>query len=458
MNEKPSEDDATRAPDDLFRRFASLSTWNILANITVPLSGLVDAAMLGHLDEIRFLAGVALGAIVFDFVFWTFGFLRMATTGLTAQAVGRRDDLAMQRVLQRSAVLAVVAGLGILALRGPLGDLAFGLLSGDAGTEAAGLDYYRARVLGAPAALLNFVFLGWFLGREESRIALAMTVTANLVNIGLNYLFILRFGWAAEGAGLATMASQYAMLVVALALYYRRRHGADWNWSSILDRGGFRAMFGLQVDILVRTLFLVSSFAVFTDFSARMGVAVLAANTLLLRILTFAAFFIDGAAFAVESLAGIFLGAGQHHQLRRLVRLSLGTGLACAGVFAAAVVLFPSTVLGLLTSHGDVVALGAEYSAWMVPVLLLGSLSYIFDGLFLGLTAGRTLRNAMVFSAGLVFFPLALWALAQNNPHRLWLALAAFMLARVLTLGWASRRLPGIGTAGSTPGSTGATA
>ncbi|MCG8461160.1 MAG: MATE family efflux transporter [Holophagales bacterium] len=425
----------------LLRRFASLSAWNILANVTVPLVGLVDAAMLGHLDDIRFLAGVALGALVFDYVFWTFAFLRMATTGLTAQASGRRDPAEMHRVLQRSVVLALGAGFLLLALRVPIGNLAFGLLSGDPGAEAAGLDYYRARVLGAPAALASFVFLGWFLGREESRVAMILTAAANLVNIALNYVFILRLGWAAEGAGLATMVSQYLMLALALAFYWPRRQGADWSLGSIFDPRAYRSMFVLQVDILVRTLFLVSAFALFTDFSARLGTAILAANTLLLRILNFAAFFIDGAAFATESLAGVFHGAGQGEMLRRLVRLALGTGLAFGALFAALVAGAPGTVLAWLTSHAEVVALGTEYRLWMIPVLLLGSLSYIYDGLFLGLTAGRVLRNAMIVSALGAFLPASLWALHQRDPHLLWAALAIFMLARVLTLGRAARHL-----------------
>ncbi|MEM1205473.1 MAG: MATE family efflux transporter [Acidobacteriota bacterium] len=413
----------------------------MLANLTVPVAGLVDAAMLGHLDDIRFLAGVALGAVVFDYVFWTFGFLRMATTGLTAQATGRRDAVEQHRILQRSLVLAAGAGFAILLLRGPLAHLAFGLLSGDPGTEAAGLDYVLARIWGAPAALANFAFLGWFLGREESRIALAMTAVANVVNVVLNYVFILRLGWAAEGAGWATMASQYAMLAVAVACYLPRRGGVGWSWGEVLDGQRWRAMFSLQADILVRTLCLVSSFALFTDISARLGAEVLAANALLLRIVTLAAFMIDGAAFAVESLAGIFLGAGNRSALRRLLRLALLTGAAFAALFVVPMALAPEPVLGLLTSHGDVVQRGASYALWLVPVLLVGSAAYIYDGLFLGLTAGRTLRNSMLVSAVGVFLPLAWLALRAGDPHLLWGALAAFMVARTATLAWASRRL-----------------
>ncbi|MEM1179831.1 MAG: MATE family efflux transporter [Acidobacteriota bacterium] len=429
------------APDHgLGGRFARLSALNILANITVPLTGLVDTAMLGHLDDIRFLAGVALGSLVFDYVFWTFGFLRMATTGLVAQAVGRRDAREIEAILRRSLVLAAAAGAAILLLRGPLGAAAFALLSGDAGAEAAGLDYYGARVWGAPAALANFVFLGWFLGREESRVALVMTLVANVANVALDYLFIIHLDQAAAGAGYATMLSQYLMLTVAVVFYWRRRRPAD-NRRLFTDLVPWKSMFGLQRDIMVRTLFLVSTFAVFTDFSARLGTDTLAANALLLRWVTLAAFFIDGTAFAVESLAGVLHGAGARRAFGRLLTMAFQSAAAFGAAFAFAAILFPAPLLGTLTSHAEVISLGSSLRWWLLPVLLFGSAAYVLDGLFLGLTEGRSLRNAMASSAILGFGPMAWLALHRQDTHLLWAALASFMCARVLTLGLAWRRL-----------------
>ncbi|MEM6796204.1 MAG: MATE family efflux transporter [Acidobacteriota bacterium] len=437
-----SPSSAQPADHDLRARFFRLSALNILANLTVPVVGLVDAAMLGHLEEIHFLAGVALGTVVFDFVFWSFGFLRMATSGLTAQAVGRRDSAEIEAILRRSLVIAAGAGLALLALREPLGSLAFTLLSGDAATEGAGLAYYHARVLGAPAALANFVFLGWFLGREESGVALWMTLSANLVNVVLDYVFILHLDWNAAGAGLATMISQYVMLAVALVFYWPRRfRGEGLEIRSVFGVSRWASMFGLQRDIFFRTLFLVGTFALFTNFSARFGTEALAANTLLLRLIALAAFFVDGAAFAIESLAGILRGAGLDASLRRLLRLGLNSGFAMAGFFVAAVGLFPSAILGLLTSHASVIDLAAGLRGWLIPVLLIGSAAYILDGLFLGLTAGRPLRNAMIFSAALGFLPLAWVAIELESLQVLWAALSGFMLLRVVTLSWLSRPL-----------------
>lgn len=431
----------------LSRRFFRLTFYNILANVTAPLVGLVDVAMLGHLAEIRFLAGVALAGVIFDVLYWTLAFLRMGTTGMTAKAYGRfragrasADEVGF--ILVRFLLLAaIIAGL-LIALRSPLGELAFGLLSGQPEVEAAGRDYYDARILGLPAVVGNLVLMGWFLGREESRRLLLMTAIANLVNVGLNYLLIFHLGLAARGAGLASAVSQYLMLAVAVWLYARGREKVAWSWPRILNRKRWHAMAHLNRDILIRTLLLVASFAIFTNVSAILGVALLAANTLLLRILTLAAFLIDGAAFAIESLAGNLQGAGQRLELRRLVRLGLGSGIGFTIPIIAALLLAPRTVLGLLTSHAEVVDLGTTYRGWMVPVLLFGAVAYIYDGLFLGLTEGPALRNAMLISTVVAFLPCALLALQLRNPHLLWLAMAAFMLARGLTLERARRALP----------------
>lgn len=421
------------------RRFFRLTFLNILANVSVPLAGLVDTAMLGHLDDIRFLAGVALASVIFDLLYWSFGFLRMGTTGVTAQALGRGDAAEVHLTLYRGVAFGVAAGLALWLLRSPLEDLGFFLLSGEAGVEAAGRDYFGARIWAAPATLVNFAFLGWFLGREESGRALALTLTAALSNVGFNYLLIVRLGWAALGAGVATALSQVLMLGLALGLFFHRSGRVPWRWPQVLDRERLAAFFRLNRDILLRTLCLVGAFAVFTNFSSILGTGVLATNAILLRIQSLAAYLIDGAAFATESLVGIFRGADRPRDLRRVIRLAMATGVAFALVFLAGLAAAPTRVLGLLTSHGDVVAAGRTFAVWLWPVLVLGAVAFVYDGLFLGLTAGRALRNTMLLSSLGVFLPLAMWAVVRDSNHLLWLAMAAFMAARAATLGWAAR-------------------
>ncbi len=428
-------------PRPLHRRYFRLAAINIAASVTVPLAGLVDTAILGHLGEIRFLAGVALASILFDYVYWTFGFLRMATTGTTAQAVGEEDARGVYLTLYRGVFLALVIGGALLMLQVPIRALGFAFLAGTEGVEAAGIAYYSARIWAAPATLCGFVLTGWFLGREESGRVLVMTVVANLANVVLDYVFILQLELDAYGAGLATAISQYLSLAVGLVLLWNVGRPPTWAWTEVLDRPGLSRLMLLNRDILLRTLGLITTLALFMNFSSVLGTTVLAANAILMRVQYLASYFIDGAAYATESLAGIFRGRADPTSLRRLLRLSLAVGFVCALGFALLVVVAPTLLYPLLTSHDDVVGLAARYGWWLVPVLFFGSAAYIYDGFFLGLTEGRVLRNSMLFSTLVVFLPIASWAAARANADLLWLAMLSWMVARSLTLGWAGERV-----------------
>jgi len=295
------------AGDSLYSDFFRLSFFNVLSNVTVPLAGLVDTAMLGRLPDIRFLAGVALATILFDYIYWSFGFLRMATTGTTAIALGRRNEQEAFEILYRSGTIALSVGALILVFQAPLREIGFALLTGSEGVELAGRDYFSARIWAAPFTLANFVLLGWFLGRAEGGRALVMTIAANVTNIVGDYILILRMGFDARGAGWATAAGQVVMFVVGLALLPRLH---AWNWRRILDRDALLATFRMNRDILIRTVLLLSAFALFMNASTVLGTVVLAAHTLLVRLLSFAAYLIDGFAFALEGIAGRLWGAG----------------------------------------------------------------------------------------------------------------------------------------------------
>ena len=412
-----------------------------MATVSVPLAGLVDTAILGHLEDIRFLAGVALGSIVFDYVYWTFGFLRMGTTGTTAQAMGGGNIKAVYLTLYRGLFLALSIGTALVVLQVPIRIGGFAVLSGAEGVEAAGVAYFNARVWGAPATLCSFVLIGWFLGREESGRVLLITVGANVSNIILDYVFILGLGLAAFGAGLATMISQYLAVAIGLFLFWKSRESWPWVWSEILDRHGLMSLMRLNRDILFRTLGLITALSLFTNLSSVLGTTVLAANAILLRVQYLASHFIDGAAFATESLAGTFRGQGDPKGLLKLLRLSLVVGFACALGFAVLVVIAPGLLYPLLTSHQEVIVVATRFGYWLIPVLLFGSAAYIYDGFFLGLTEGRVLRNSMLFSTILIFGSVAWVAVVRGDNHILWLAMTLWMVSRAATLSWASRRL-----------------
>ncbi len=431
---------------ELRGRFFQLSAYNILSNLMVPLAGLLDVAFLGHLPEIRYLAGVALATVIFNFIYWSFGFLRMSTTGLVAQAAGRGEEEEVWRVGLRAMGLGIGIGWILLLLHPLLREVGFALLSGTDEVKAAGRDYFNARILGAPAYLLGLAMLGWLLGKERGGAVLALSVVGNGGNALLNYVGVVLLGWGSWGAGLATAGSEYLMALTGLVylvwaeedfgLQLRRLWGSLWEWGSL------RALFSLNRDIGVRTFALVLSFALFTQFSAAMGTVILAANTVLLQVLSLTAYVVDGFAFATESLAGFYhgrkqgeSGEGAVQQLAELLGLAGGLSVLVGLGMALGVVGFPGRLLGLLTHQGMVLRQMEQFVIWLIPVLGLGSLAFVLDGYFLGLTEGGTLRRASLLATTVGFLPVGLWAWVKQDPQLLWLAMVCFMLARVLSLG-----------------------
>lgn len=419
------------------RQFIQLAIVNVLSNLMVPLAGLIDTAFLGHLSDIRHLAGVALATVLFNYIYWTFGFLRMGTTGTTAQAMGRNDRESVVLIGLRHGLLALLLGLLIVLLQVPLRWIGFGLLSATPEVEAAGQSYFDALIWGAPATLINYVLVGWFLGRAQSSQVLLLSALSNGGNVILDYWFIVQLGWEGMGAGLATALSQYLMLLVGLGLVARevRWQEARLLLGQLFDLTALKSAFLLNSEILIRTFALVSTFSVFTNLSSGMGTVVLSTNAVLLQVVGLASYFIDGLAFATESLAGGFQGQGTATGLLRLVRVSGLTSLSLGLLFAIAFMLFPIPLFGLLTDHRDILNHIPSYVPWLLPVLGFGSIAYMLDGYFLGLTQGQILRQSTLLAVLLGFAPIATVAWYFGNSHLLWLALTCFMAARAVTLG-----------------------
>jgi MATE family multidrug resistance protein len=418
------------------RPFLKLSIVNVLSNLMVPLAGIVDVAFLGHSSEIRYLAGVSLATVLFNYLYWTFGFLRMGTTGMTAQAVGRKDETEALAIGMRHGLIALAIGVLIVLLQVPLRAIGFALLSATPEVKAAGQDYFHALIWGAPATLINFVLIGWYLGRGQSGKVLLLSAVSNGSNIVLEYFFVGQWGWASAGSGGSTALSQYLMLLVGLGLL-----GREFRWRDVQkvneqlwERSALGAVLNLNRDILIRTFVLVSTFALFTNFSSAFGTEVLATNTVLLQVVTLAAYFIDGFAFATESYAGLFRGQGAITGLMRLLQTAGWMSLLMGLLFAIAFILLPLPLFGLITDHDAILNGVQQYVVWLLPVLGFGSIAYMLDGYFLGLTEGQMLRTAAVISTLVGFVPMAIVAWWFRSAHLLWLALTLFMLARSLTL------------------------
>ncbi len=397
----------------------------------------MDVAFLGHLAEIRHLAGVALATILFNYLYWTFGFLRMGTTGMTAQAMGRQDADAALLVGLRNGAIALALGAVIVLFQNPLKMAGFALLSATPEVKAAGQGFYDALILGAPATLLNFVVLGWFLGRSQSSRVLLLSAVSNLTNVGLDYLFIVRWGWASAGAGAATALSQVLMLGVGLWFVSRevtvvQVQQVAYQW---FNPSALKAAVMLNGELVLRTLALISTFAVFTNLSATLGSEILATNAVLLQVVTLAAYFIDGFAFAIESLVGMLSAQRNVKELWLLLRVALGASLSVGLLIGLSFTLAPTALFQLLTNHREILDRIGDFVPWLLPVLGFGAIAYLLDGYFLGLTAGRLLRRSVIVAAIAGFMPMAIAAWHFRNAHLLWLALILFMALRAITLG-----------------------
>lgn len=417
--------------------FCRLAIANTLSNLMVPLAGLIDTAFLGHLADIRYLNGVALATVIFNVIYWSFNFFRMGTTGPTAQAVGRGDETEVWLICLRNSLLALGAGGLIWLLREAIATAGFALLQASPEVRGAAMEFYSGRIVGAPAVLVNFVLLGWLLGRGQGRQVVMLAVAGNGSNILLDYWFIRQLGWGSYGAGLATALSDYILLAVGLGLILTS--GVPWQrWPQVKARlwqfSALKTLFGLNRDILIRTFAIVTAMSLFTNFSSGMGDTVLGVNTLLMQIVLMSAYFMDGIALTVESYAGNFYGRGAGGDLYRLLLLGMVGSVVLGGAIAFTLIAWPTYFFSLLTSHTALLSQVPRYVAWLLPVLGFGGLAFTLDGYFLGLTAGRTLRNATLIAVALGFLPLALTASWLKSPHLLWLALSGLMTLRAVTL------------------------
>ena len=418
-------------------RFYRLSVVSMLSNMMVPLAGLVDTAFLGHLADIRHLAGVILASILFDYLYRVLKFLRSSTTAITAQAAGKEDSQAILAAGLRSALVALAIGLGIVLLQYPIQTIGFAILSGASEVEGAGSEYFYGRIWGAPAVLLNFVLFGWFVGREKNGAVLLMSLVGNLSNVALDYLMIFKWGWNSAGAGIATATSQYLALIVGLIAAALTINWNDWKpaFKDVLDRAAFKETIALKGNILIRFLVLISTFAIFTNISSTMGTTILAQNGLLLQIAMLSQFTINGIGLTTQTLTGNFKSQGAISQLFPVLLVSVLTALPIAFGFAGATILFPDQVFGLLTNHADVSTSAMHYTLWLLPLLEVTAVAFVFEGYFIGLKAGATIRNAVLLAFGVAFMPLAGIAWYLQNNHLLWLAMISYVASLSLILG-----------------------
>ncbi|VXD03094.1 DNA-damage-inducible SOS response protein [Enterobacterales bacterium 8AC] len=417
----------------------------IFSNITVPLLGLVDTAVIGHLDSPTYLGGVAVGSMATSFLFMMLLFLRMSTTGLAAQALGAQDPQRLAKALMQPLLLALVAGLVIVLLREPLILLALQIVGGDKAVLAQARLFLEIRWLSAPAALANMVLLGWLLGVQYVRAPVILLIVGNLLNIVLDIWLVMGLGWNVQGAAAATAVAEYVTLVLGLWLSWRvlRIRGISLAMLRRAWRGNLRRLLALNRDIMLRSLLLQLCFASLTILGARMGSEVVAVNAVLMNLLTFTAYALDGFAYAVEAHSGHAYGARDDRQLHNVWRAACRQACLVALAFAVVYGVSGQLIVAALTSLPELRALANQYLPWQVVLPLVGVWCYLLDGMFIGATRGAEMRNSMAVAAA--GYGLTLFTLPMLGNHGLWLALMVFLALRGAALGWIwhSHRLRG---------------
>ena len=403
----------------------------IVTNATVPLLGLCDVAIMGHVGGASHIGAINVGSMIFNVVYWLFGFLRMGTSGLTSQSLGARRLADTTLMLKRGLLVALAIGVLIVLLQWPLGRLAFWLMRPTPDVAALCTPYYNTCVWGAPAVLGLYALSGWFVGMQNIRLPMLVAVVQNVVNIATSLLLVVGLGMQVEGVALGTVIAQWTGFALALLLL-RRYYGAFLHrhstaWRRVLSQLG--RFFRLNLDIFLRTVCLVAVNLYFTSAGAAQGAAILAANTLLMQLFTLFSYVMDGFAYAGEALCGRYYGACNSAALRQTVVRLFGWGLFVMLLFTLLYLVGGTPFLRLLTSDAQVVATAADYLPWAVLIPAAGMAAFVWDGVFIGLTATRGMLVSCAIASA-VFFVLFLLLSPSMGNHALWIALLVYLALR----------------------------
>lgn len=427
-------------PDSISYRYLLQKAWPIiLANASVPLLGLVDTAVIGNVGSITDLGAIAFGALIFSFVYWSFGFLRMGTTGFAAQASGAGDQQEVRAVLGRALLIALCLGVVLILIQWPIGLAAFSLLDGSAPVEAVAQQYFDIRIWGAPATLATFALMGLLIGLGKSRTLLIVQLFLNGLNILLDVWFAGILGWGASGIALGTVIAEWTTVLLAGWLVYRTLNERKlltevfWPKAKIMDLSALLKTASANLDIMLRTLILVFSFAFFINQSAKFGDTVLAGNHILLQLIAFSAFFLDGYAFVVEALVGSAIGAKRSDVFDLAVWRSTVLALITAILLALVIALVGDIAVMLMTDISSVRLAANQLLPFAALYVLFSFAAFQLDGIFIGASFTRQMRDAAALSIAVYF--IAWWALSdQHGIQGLWGAMIIYVVARAVAL------------------------
>ena len=413
------------------KKILQLAIPSIVSNITVPLLGLIDVAIVGHLGSAAYIGAIAVGGMLFNIIYWLFGFLRMGTSGMTSQAFGQRDLKEVTRVLLRAVGVGLFIALCLLLLQYPIRKIAFLLIDATPEVRELATVYFNICVWGAPAVLGLYGFAGWFIGMQNSRFPMFIAITQNVVNIVASLSFVYLLDMKIEGVALGTLIAQYAGFFMASLLWlrYYGRLKIAFRWREIIGKTAMKRFFQVNSDIFFRTLCLVAVTTFFTSTGARQGDVVLAVNTLLMQLFTLFSYIMDGFAYAGEAMTGCYGGARNNTGLQRMIRLLFRWGWGLSLSFTILYMIGGQDFLGLLTNDTTVINAAGSYYYWVLAIPLAGFAAFLWDGILIGATATRLMLYSMLVASGLFFVVYYLFYGVMGN-HALWMAFLIYLSLR----------------------------
>lgn len=424
----------------LLKSIFALSIPAIITNVTTPLLALCDVAIVGHMGSAVYIAAIAVGGTMFNMLYWLCGFLRMGSSGMTAQAFGAGDMTQIHAIGRRGMILAFIIGSIFILLKAPLADVALQLIDASGPTRDMALRYFNICIWGAPAVLGTFVLTGWLLGMQDSRLPMIISIFINLLNIGVSLTLVYGLEMKIAGVAFGTLTAQWAGFIIGLTAAVKRHGLRSVDRHILLDRSEIKRFFRINTDIFLRTLCLVAVTLWFTRIGAMQGTVMLAVNTLLMQLFTIFSYMMDGIAFAGEALCGRYLGAADYDGLKRTVRALMLIGLMGAALFTSAYLLGGDTFIGLLSSDVEVTMRSREYFVWAASIPAVSFMAFVWDGVMIGLTRTRAMLGSMI-AGGATFFICYALLFPRLHNHGLWIAFLSYLLVRGIFLWYAGRKI-----------------
>lgn len=418
------------------RSILKLAIPNIISNITIPLLGLVDMILMGHLSSPVYIGAIALGGTIFSVLYSFFSFLRAGTTGFTAQSYGANDISEVSYSLYRSTIIAIIAFLLILCMQKPIANLSLILLDGSDEVKDLAITYFFVRIWAAPANMLLYCLNGWFIGMQNTKIPMAIAIIINALNIVFSIFFVVVMHQDVTGVALGTVIAQYCGLATAIIFIFTKykRYIIKINTRILLDIKKLKKFFVVNTDLMIRSILLVLTIAFFTNQSARLGDNVLSINMILLQFFYIFSYFTDGFAYAGEALVGKFVGARDEKNLRSVVMHLFKWGAYICVPFAILYALFPTPFVKLISDQPVIIEQIQPYYIYMVLIPIITFAAFLWDGIYIGATASKAIRNTMIISSILVFLPMWYFLMPIYGNHGLWIAFLGFMLARGISM------------------------